>query len=302
MKPSPTARRAIVAVAALAVMYPLSVSARSFWREYGGFESMPSRVDGDTVREKLPRLEDVSWANGKGTVRAWFAPGTRPAAVVVMHGSGGNRSEVVPEVEILAQEGFSVLAFDWPGHGESTGDVEWDAAEQNALSGALDWLAKRPETAGVPIGAFAFSLGGVPTIQVAYVDPRLRAIALAGAPTSYQGLAHWEYRKHAFLAVQPAILGMRLHGMHLDDRVPDAIVGQLAPRPLLMIAGGRDTTVPESLTRELYDAAREPKSFLEIPDAAHGEYAEKGGAAYAERLRGFFAAALLGDAPDGGSK
>ncbi|HEY6462869.1 MAG TPA: alpha/beta hydrolase [Polyangiaceae bacterium] len=290
MKTSPAKRRAFAVVAAVMLAYPLGIAGRSFWREYTGFESLPAHVDSAAERQLVPALEDVSWSSGDGVIRGWFVPGTRAAAVVLVHGSGGNRTEVVSELGILAHDGFSVLAFDWPGHGESTGTVAWDAPERDALRHGLDWLeARRP---GDVIGGYGFSLGTIPLVQVAASDARIRALVLAGAPPSYVDLARWEYRKHGILAVEPAILGMRAHGMHLDDDVPTRIIGDFAPRPLLMFSGERDVTVPTSVSRPLFDAAREPKAFVVVPGAVHGKYAEAGGGAYAARLRSFFENAL----------
>ncbi|HEY1694829.1 MAG TPA: alpha/beta hydrolase [Polyangiaceae bacterium] len=286
MKTSPAKRRAAGVAGALLLLYPLGIAGRSFWREYAGFESLPAHVDSTAERGHLPALEDVSWPSGDGIIRGWFVPGTRLAAVVLVHGSGGNRTEVVRELEILSRDGFSVLAFDWPGHGESTGTVAWDAPERDALRRGIDWLqARRPSDV---IGGYGFSLGTIPLVQVAAGDERIRAMVLAGAPPSYIDLARWEYRRHGFLAVQPAVLGMRAHGMQLDDEVPTRIIAEFAPRPLLMFSGERDVTVPPSVSRPLFDAAREPKAFVVVPGAVHGKYAEEGGAAYADRLRSFF--------------
>ena len=276
------------------LLYPLGIAGRAFWNEYDGFGPAPAHVDSESARKELPGLLDVSWPSGRGKVAGWFVPGRERAAVVVMHGSGGDRSEMLSEVAILAKGGFSVLAFYWPGHGESTGDVEWDESERAALRGALDWLSARPEVDRDRIGAFAFSLGGIPLIQVAAVDTRVRAVALAGTPEGYVELAHWEYRKHGALSEKPALLGMRLHGMHYDEQVPHQIIGQLAPRPLLMVLGEKDVTIPPEMTRALFGAAHEPKALLTLPDAGHGEYAVHGGAVYPERLRAFFGQALLG--------
>jgi uncharacterized protein len=41
--------------------------------------------------------------------------------------------------------------------------------------------------------------------------------------------------------------------------------------PLLVISGDRDDIVPESLSKRLYDAAREPKRYVVIPGAGHND-------------------------------
>jgi len=41
--------------------------------------------------------------------------------------------------------------------------------------------------------------------------------------------------------------------------------------PLLVIAGDRDTIVPDTLSRQLFDAAPEPKRFVLIAGADHND-------------------------------
>ena len=60
---------------------------------------------------------------------------------------------------------------------------------------------------------------------------------------------------------------------------------------MLIVAGTDDTTVPASLSREVYDNAREPKTFWLIPGAEHGGYL-RADPTYGTRLREFIEHAL----------
>ncbi|MDP9397752.1 MAG: alpha/beta hydrolase, partial [Actinomycetota bacterium] len=57
----------------------------------------------------------------------------------------------------------------------------------------------------------------------------------------------------------------------LEDRYDS--VGRIAAvaSPLLVVAGGADRIIPVQQSRQLYDAAREPKRYLEIPGADHND-------------------------------
>ena len=48
-------------------------------------------------------------------------------------------------------------------------------------------------------------------------------------------------------------------------------IGQL-PSPLLVIVGDRDRIIPSTLSRQLFDAASEPKSWVSIPGADHNDW------------------------------
>src|SRR6185369_7498920 len=74
---------------------------------------------------------------GSPKVRGWYVPPKNRATVILTHGAGADRSQVLPEARALAERGFGVLLFDWPGHGESEGEVHWSAGERQALVSAL---------------------------------------------------------------------------------------------------------------------------------------------------------------------
>jgi len=74
--------------------------------------------------------------------------------------------------------------------------------------------------------------------------------------------------------------------------------------PKLFVHGPDDEVVPFALGRALYDAAQEPKRFLEIPGAGHNETAERGGEAYYGAVAAFVEECAGAGAarPDPGSK
>lgn len=281
---------------AFGLLIPLAIAGKTFWLEYASFDDPGRPVRTAQARAALPNLEEVSWESEGATLRGWFVPGRERAAVVLVHGSGGNRDDLLGELTILAEAGFTLLTFDWPGQGESGGRIQWDEPERAAVRSALLWLSARPEVDPARIGAFGFSLGTVPLLQVAVHDPRLQALALAGAPIGYEDHIRWDFRKYGPISQLPGLWADRLRGMHMDDQIPLQIVSEFAPRPLLFVLGEDDGIVPPKKTRELFAAAREPKELLALPGVGHGEYAARGEAVYAEHLTTFFKRALLGAA------
>lgn len=61
---------------------------------------------------------------------------------------------------------------------------------------------------------------------------------------------------------------------------------------MLVVAGSEDATVPPTMTRALFEAAREPKALFIVPGGHHGRYDEVAGAGYEQRLIAFFDEAL----------
>jgi alpha-beta hydrolase superfamily lysophospholipase len=50
---------------------------------------------------------------------------------------------------------------------------------------------------------------------------------------------------------------------------PEAVVAQLSPRPLLVVAAGEDMRVPLDESERLFERAREPKAMVVLAGAAH---------------------------------
>ncbi len=279
---------ALLAVGALALP-AIAVALHAYRSERQIFRPRPHAPRKSLHDLRIPGLIEASFRSRTGDrLRGYYAPPRNGAAVVLTHGSGGERSDLADEARVLSQAGLGVLLFDWPGHGESEGKITWGESERQALRGALDWLAGQPGVDPNKLGAFGFSMGGYILAQVAAADPRLRAVALAGTPHDPREHTRWEYRRIGWLRQWPALLALRVSGMQLDELVPERIVARIAPRRLLLIAGSDDTAVPPWMTERLYRAAGEPKRLLVIPGAQHGAYYEARAETYARELLDFF--------------
>jgi len=285
---------AVCACVFLACLCVADISYRHFVAVEDDFEHTPSlELSKHPAQVGVARLEEVSFRSREDRLAGWYVPSQNRAAVVITHGTNADRSSMVAELRILSDAGFGVLAFDWPGEGASEGSVRWGAEDWHALTAAIDWLSKRSDVDAGRIGGVGFSIGGLVMAQVAARDARLGAVALLAAPSDYAALTRWQNRRWGFLSEFPAELALLYSGMPASKSRPIDLIHEIAPRPLLLIGGDADKTVPEFMTRALYEAAREPKSLWIVPGAHHGGYNQVAGAEYRNRLVQFFTANLL---------
>jgi dipeptidyl aminopeptidase/acylaminoacyl peptidase len=241
---------------------------------------------------ELATLHDVTFDAVGAHLHGWLLAPGNGAAIVLLHGAAADRATMLPEAAILARHGFAVLLYDGPGHGESTGRVTWDEEERAALRAALDRLAQEPGVDRRRLGVLGFSMGSIIAAQVAAGDDRVRGVALTGAIPDFKELLHHDFGRHGPLSEWSAQEAARWAGMDLEKQRPVDLIAAIAPRPVLLVTGSEDTTVPPALTRELFDAAREPKTFFVVPGGRHGRYAQAGGESYEARLVAFFVEAL----------
>lgn len=134
--------------------------------------------------------------------------------LVLLHGLGGAKEDLLEDMERLAGAGFLVVAFDAPGHGarfsqalmERLDDpLEQDEAFLDAVKGTardvslvVDELGDRGWLPEGRAGVVGFSLGGFAALLARVSDPRLDVVvSISGSPAwdldeEHSPLAHPE--------------------------------------------------------------------------------------------------------------
>jgi pimeloyl-ACP methyl ester carboxylesterase len=208
---------------------------------------------------------------GGASLAAWYVPARNGTAVVLIHGSTGNRARVADRARLLARHGYGVLSIDLPGNGESDGYSNGlgDNA-QPAITKALDYLERR----GVDrIAGFGVSLGGEVLLEAAARDARLRAVISDGAARPED--AGMELTTKITRTLVRAVSGMR-PAPALEHHMPSS--------PTLLIASGAPQEIP---VNRRYAAAAPAAQLWEIPEAGHTGGLRAHPAEYEQRVIGF---------------
>jgi hypothetical protein len=176
------------------------------------FAGGPSSV----VRRRVPRLADVSFANGRVTLAGSLTLPDGPGpfgAIVLVHGSGPlDRRWFQLWADLFARAGLVALTYDKRGTGSSGGD--WKSSDFDDLAGdaiaGLQLLRARRDVDPERIGIWGISQGGWIAPLVASRWPALAFVVLHAGPatTVYeQGLANYEWELRAAGLDDPDIAG-----------------------------------------------------------------------------------------------
>ena len=237
--------------------------------------------------------EEVRIATEDGRkLAAWYVPSRNGAAVLVSHGSGGSRGRVPRHVRMLARHGYGVLALDNPGNGESQGHSNgFGDNAQTGIDAALDYLERRPDVEPGRIAGFGVSMGGEVLLETAAHDRRLAAVVSDGAarpvdqrkvnkPDALNSVGMWITEQSA-----RAVSGMK------PSRSLVEFMPAIAPRPVLLVAGGK---IPEEppVSRMYQRAGGESVKVWVAPGAVHIGAIRKHPAEYEQRTIGFLDEAL----------
>ncbi len=245
--------------------------------------------------------EEVKVKSRTGVVLAGrFFRGRTKATIVLSHGYGGNQDEMLPTASALHDAGFNVFTYDLRGCGRSTGAVTFGAREQDDLRSVIDYLTGRPDVDAGRIGALGFSMGASTTIMAAARDPRIRAVV---DDSGWSDVYHWLKPSLRAVFIHPSdrfsALSLKFAELRadisLDGLKPKEDIARIAPRPLLIIHGTADESVPPGDSEQNFASAREPKELWMIEGAAHGATVAPGGATSSGRVIEFFRRALGAD-------
>jgi fermentation-respiration switch protein FrsA (DUF1100 family) len=215
-------------------------------------------------------LRDVAIETEDGeTLRAWYLPGAKPATVLFFHGNAGHRGDRALFVQGFASLGYGVLLPDYRGYGGSTGSPSEEGLYRDARA-CRAWLA---EHGPGPVVYMGNSVGSGVAVQLARERPP-SALILQSAFTTLGDVGQNAY---PFLPVR-AFLRERYANLEKIGEVK---------APLLMIHGDVDRIVPPKLGRRLFDAANEPKRWVEVEGAGHNDVVYEAGQSYWETVGAF---------------
>lgn len=214
--------------------------------QYLFFRAPKRRVTGEREKNIFARGEVSELQVGRDTLRVWKFGQSGPR-VLLAHGWGGSAAQLSGFVEPLLERGYSVIAFDAPGHGLSTGSA----------SSIPEFAAAIRAVAGGPLhGIIAHSMGGGTAMLAAALGLRVERAVFIAPPADP---SVWFDKFSAYLSL-PGELELRARARlekHLGARFEDMKAQHLGPTfgaPLLVIHDRNDKEVPWRDGEEVVDS------------------------------------------------
>ena len=181
---------------------------------------------------------------------AWWVPHDSAAGtVLIFHGNAGNISHRIDYLTMFHRLGYSSLLVDYRGYGQSTGSPSEEGTYRDAEA-AWSWLTKERRLAARDIVVLGESLGGAVAVWLA-ARVHSRALVVASCFTSVPALGSQVY----------PFLPVRLISRFSYDSL--GTIGSVKA-PVLVAHSREDDIIPFAHGKALYDAAPEPKQFLEM--------------------------------------
>lgn len=242
----------------------------------------------------LPAEEVLFSSNGdEHKVSGWYiaSPGAT-TTVIVCPGYRSPKADVIGIAAFLWRAGHNVLAFEYHGHGTEVGTpITLGYSEINDFLGAVAYVKERtPETR---LGVIAYSMGAAVAIMATARSKDVEALVADSAFATHSSVVDFHFRRVFHLPsiivawMADNLLWWRA-GYHFNQVEPLRDIAKIAPRPVLIIHGGKDSLVDPRDAPLLYGAAQEPKEIWLLPNADHcGAYFEDR-VAYVKKIVNFF--------------
>jgi len=178
--------------------------------------------------------------------------------------------------ERFCRKGFVAFIFNFRGTGQSEGNFDMPGWTRD-VKAAIDYLYRLDAVDKSRLSLMGFSGGAMASVYCAARDKRVSSVAACACPARFFDISEFN-RIEEFLA------HCRQVGIIRDSNFPPSVeewargfdevrpvkwIHKISPRPLLIVHGDNDQTVPLSHAQELYRKAKEPKEIFIIPGAEH---------------------------------
>jgi pimeloyl-ACP methyl ester carboxylesterase len=233
-------------------------------------------------------------------IAGWYIPagsgaGAQAPTVVLVHGHGSNKSDLLPLAEILHPT-YHLVLFDQRNSGQSFGtETTMGVLERLDLEAVVEWL--RTTHAPTRIAVLGNSMGGLTATAAVAAGLPVDALVLDSTPASVAGAAALRVEAAGYPLATPASWAIVLGALFrtgVDVTAADAVINidDIGTIPVLILQGDTDRAIEADSADRLAAAAAtggvEPEVHV-CPGAGHSRLVEVCGADYANWVLGFLA-------------
>ena len=195
-------------------------------------------------------------AGPQGYVQPNFASPAPRGTIVFFHGNGESAWLWVDEVAPFTQRGFRVFLYEYPGYGGRPGVP----SEKTLVPDAQALIHSLAKAGFGPVYVWGESLGsGVAAAVCADEDLPVRGLTLV---TPWDNIANVGQSYYPYLPIRPFMI----------DKYDSIANLKHFRRPICVIYGDQDPTVPPALSLNLFAHLPEPKRLMAMKGSGHGDW------------------------------
>lgn len=247
--------------------------------------------------------QDVSFTNSRGQKLSGIVRYSDPVepvrypVIIVLHGFAEHKHHDLTAdlANNLVHYGFLTLRFDFHGHGESEGEFEEHTIHQQVddVFAALDFVASLEYADADKVAVVGTDIGGNIALLAAEKDARIKAVVVQGAWSNFDNHINSWLQPHEQKELMTKGFfdhsQFRIRKEYVQSARMHDVLGQLKNMhaPVLFVHGTADLRVNLVETRELWQAANDPKTLEEVAGADHWFRGEEARNRFIELIAGW---------------
>lgn len=260
------------------------------WFFVGALIHPPCRIP-PPIQGVYPQPQEVMLTTADDlTIRAWYYPSQKGAAIIALGGINGSLGDQLPPIRPLLDSGYGVLQIDTRRCATPPSPVTLGYNELNDAVAGIRFLVSQPEVDPTRIGFYGFSMGGVSAIRTAARYPEISAVIAEGGYFNLgddfvEPESELFFIQKIFLYSIAGMFWLRT-GINPWKISPIDDISLINPKPIFLIYG--EYEAQSGRAHMQFAAAGQPKELWIVPNGIHGHNHLIAPQEYENHVLGFF--------------
>lgn len=283
-----------VALAGTLILVPLGLGVATGW----SLSHPACRPGSDPSLFGIP-YEDVTFPSARNIIQqGFFIPGDNGATLIVAPALGNDRGGDLHYADVFHRAGFNVLTFNGRSC-TSYGMHSLGYQEVEDVEAAYAYLSNRPDVDPERVSLHGFSSAGATSLMATARMPQIRSVSAEGGYHNYSDMLGIPDSLNFFdrLYVIGVSASYRIIiGDDVSTLDPLNAIGQIGPRPVLLIYGSDELSLPGArlMLQHALDNGVDAQLWV-VEGAGHGGYLSVAREEFERRVIAFHSAALLSE-------
>ena len=250
-------------------LFKLETRFEAFNPYSGNFRFIKSDI---TKKHQIEKYETVKIPTRDGLyLDGWFIPvKNAKGTLIILHGRSSDASFGLSQSKFLLSLGYQILVYNarfWNFSEDPYKYVGFTGNDIDDVGDVIKFLSARKDVDMAKLGLMGFSYGAEKAVLCGGKYPELKYIIADAAPVrdSMGDDAEIGYYNDYYALLKEKYN----YDMSREDLKILKAVKLISPRPLLLLHGEKDTSVPVEHSRTLFENAGDPKEIHTFPNSGH---------------------------------
>ncbi|HBD92632.1 MAG TPA: hypothetical protein DDY71_15890 [Spirochaetia bacterium] len=232
----------------------------------GNFQYTKDKI---TTKHKIEKYEYVQIPTRDGLkLDGWFIPvENAKGTIIVLHGWGSDIDFGLTQSKFLVSLGYQILVYNaryWNFADNPYDYVGFIANDIEDIGDVITFISARVDVNTDKLGVMGFSYGAEKSIIAGAKYKQLKFVMADAAPINDE-----PYTEKQFTYIKSLFKGKSVPSITMAELDILNAAATISPRPLMLLHGEKDNSVPLEHSKIILEKAKEPKEMHTFPASGH---------------------------------